>query len=214
MFPVIILEEIFSFLDVRTVHGLRLVCSDFYRVSFPILYRVHTLKKASCVAYREFLKKNGKFVKGLLISRPKNFKQLQDSGLSLAEVFPRLRSLSLNFRINSDVTYSEDLGTECLKLSRLKHISIYGWDEDLLFDNLQPVIKNLNSLYVDFCPHRIADNWKSYIGLDVLIMPSRSSSVLLNLQKKIPFCQRDCFGRPQRAYDIFKSRIEWVLCVD
>ncbi|KAJ9049439.1 hypothetical protein DSO57_1024447 [Entomophthora muscae] len=149
MFPVIILEEIFSFLDVRTVHGLRLVCSDFYRVSFPILYRVHTLKKASCAAYREFLKKNGK--------------------------------------INSDITYSENLGTECLKLSKLKHISIYGWDEDLLFDNLQPVIKNLNSLYVDFCPHRIADNWKSYIGLDVLIMPSRSSSVLLNLQKKFYF---------------------------
>ncbi|KAJ9089991.1 hypothetical protein DSO57_1007283 [Entomophthora muscae] len=66
----------------------------------------------------------------------------------------------------------EDLKTECLKLNHLKHLHIYGeTNQEAILVSLHPVIIKLDSLYVDFYPYYIMDNFELYCGLKMLMMP-------------------------------------------
>ncbi|KAJ9073464.1 hypothetical protein DSO57_1016176 [Entomophthora muscae] len=166
--PDLILDEVFSYLNTSDVARLRLVCQDFHSIALPKLFRVHTLRNVKkAEGYGQFIQKYAPLVKGLIIPF-KHLKRLQDSGLTLSKTFPRLRSISFKMRYNFYTFDVIDFAYDCLSLKSLKHISIYGLYPKNVFDNLKPIIRKLDSLYVDFYPYSFFKKIQDYAGLKKL----------------------------------------------
>ncbi|KAJ9078643.1 hypothetical protein DSO57_1004601 [Entomophthora muscae] len=171
LLPSLLLDEIFSFLDTDDIHTLLPVCHEFYHLALPRLLHVHTLKGNKEARYSDFIKKNGRFVKGLVIKEFRDFIEFQSSGLTLASIFPNLRSVSLERVCAAWGVGLTEFCNQCIKLKYLKHLGLDKWEEDKPFAGLSAVVSKLDSLYVNFYPHKILENQQEYKGLKRLMMP-------------------------------------------
>ncbi|KAJ9064854.1 hypothetical protein DSO57_1025960 [Entomophthora muscae] len=171
MLPKIVLEEIFSLLDRKQLYRLRLLCLAFYQAAFPLLLRIHSLKYVKYIDYQQFLKKNGRHVKGLIIQSLKDYKVLLESGLSLTTVFPHMDSLSCHM-LNSDTDLCEELVEDCLGLKNLKYLSLNNCLSEVP-EMLFPLYGVLELLYVRFLYCTLPENWQPQSGPKRLIIDAK-----------------------------------------
>ncbi|KAJ9073468.1 hypothetical protein DSO57_1016179 [Entomophthora muscae] len=146
LLPEFILEEIFKYLDPRSLVELRRTCQSLHQIALPLLFRIHKLESSREPEYKEFLERRGKFFRGLIVEYSEHIPELRYSGLHLSSTFPNLRSISFGEDISKHCGY-EELTKECLSLTKLRHVTILDSDEKL-FSQLTPVFNNLNSLYL------------------------------------------------------------------
>ncbi|KAJ9053075.1 hypothetical protein DSO57_1027684 [Entomophthora muscae] len=168
--PLIAVEEIFSLLERRQVYKLRLLCLDFYQAAFPILLRVHSLKRANQIEYQHFLKRNGKHVRGLIIQNSKSYQALLDSGLSVSTAFPNLRSLSCSAS-HPTFLLCDRMVEDWLGLQQLKHLSLetnYHKFISIFF----PLFKKLSSLFGYFNFQEVQKIHQNCKGLKKLLTKS------------------------------------------
>ncbi|KAJ9056627.1 hypothetical protein DSO57_1031032 [Entomophthora muscae] len=124
MLPDLVIDEIFSFLDHRSIQHLRGVCRYFNQTAVPLLLRFHCAKNFSCIGYQGFIVKYGRFVRVLEIHAT-GFECFKEMGLPLATVFPNLHYISLHWtglRLQSQL---DAFGEECLKLGGLKRVCVH-----------------------------------------------------------------------------------------
>ncbi|KAJ9084165.1 hypothetical protein DSO57_1027203, partial [Entomophthora muscae] len=113
--------------------------------------------------------KNGSYIRGLIIKNIQEFNELRSFGLFLCEVFPNLRSISLDLNTHVDCNI-ESFVLQCLALKHLKHLSLLasGFRRSLLYPEdyspddeiyivdpyavLNPLLSKLESIYTSFWP--------------------------------------------------------------
>ncbi|KAJ9089996.1 hypothetical protein DSO57_1007288 [Entomophthora muscae] len=170
--PKWLLTEIVSCLDLPSIAKLCTTCKDFYKASIPSLFRFVTLNQSMGEEYQNFLVKRGLYVRELKITRLEDFIKFREHNLSLSTSFPGLQALYLDMEFFPQSVDLEDLTYECIALKELKHLHIYGerlWNG--LLACLKPLIKTLDSLYVEFYPYTIIECPYSFYGLKLLLMP-------------------------------------------
>ncbi|KAJ9075674.1 hypothetical protein DSO57_1033712 [Entomophthora muscae] len=124
LLPNHILEEIFLYLGNPGGTEVRLACRELYCLTEPMFLQIHTLGDIGNIEYLQFLFKKAKPIRGLKIQTIEYFHKFEEAELTLCEVFPSLRSISLSQEEELASNETEILCKHCLGLKNLKHLSL------------------------------------------------------------------------------------------
>ncbi|KAJ9079893.1 hypothetical protein DSO57_1030761 [Entomophthora muscae] len=209
MLPSFILQEIISLLCPRQALSFRLVSREFSQVIFPVLLSVQTLREKGNNEYRDFLLKNGKYARGLIIRDIDHFYWFQESGLTLNEIFPNVRSIALDTMTVTRCNFIEDFASQCLELEKLKHLSLSdmdlegeyfypsGYDSEDIdyplhedpYHVMKPLLNTLKSLFTNFWPKAFLNNIKESSTLKKLFISTGCRGhTMKDLRDVIPYC--------------------------
>ncbi|KAJ9073469.1 hypothetical protein DSO57_1016180 [Entomophthora muscae] len=147
MLPVVILDKVFSLLDIKNLLELRLGCREFSCIAKLHLPQVHTLQSVFDPNYLQLLLKKGVTFKGLIIKDVTVLQMFQRRGLLLSDIFPNLCSISFGEVFISEFCDSKALAKDCLSLKNLKHISLNTLPDKLTIV-LNNLIQSIDSLYI------------------------------------------------------------------
>ncbi|KAJ9050065.1 hypothetical protein DSO57_1017902 [Entomophthora muscae] len=159
--PHFILEEVFCYLDLASIHTLCLVSLDFYIAARPSLFYTLRLKNCLDKQYISFLEKNGKWVRKLETNEKVMSKFLMNH-LHISELLPCLRTVCLS---NYGCKPSQEVSNDLQNLHSLKALTLKGCQSIAIF---KPIITKLDFLHIDAHPGPLATNPDEYAGLKTL----------------------------------------------